>query len=539
MGINYLNKQSDINSDILSLRSQVLWSPGLDTDLEVAHSEEGSKHGRAFWGRINGTSLRFRYRLSLMHADPEYRGFYRDQEFAFLGVDYSPNDKWDVHGSYRFQRDNLDIDPDRTAPDERQLILGIYYGLFPETRIGIDYRHQTRRDRRALSEFESSHDSVRLTVGQRFKNLSMLISGEWGKTEDDPNRDGFDTALYRISTHWQATKRQSYSANLFYDDNAYTDAREQQRVQMAVGINARYRLFQFSELNLNIQGNPNGDFSPYTFNAIFSHKRPNGHQASLVVRHSTGDADQTVVILNYTVPFDLPVSRKKNVATLRGYIHDVETGEGLANVVLNLGGLTAISDDEGRFTFPSVRVGTHFLSIDRASAALDKVPVNKFPTEIEIRYGGENQIDIPLVQTATLRGQVMVYEAPDPALPSQGYIRAPVSADGLTNIVVPEQRQLAPSYGLQNALVILQNGERTYKRLTDREGRFRISHLSSDRWTVTVDEEGLPMNLELEKRRFTVIIKPGAVANIEFKLIPKVRRIKMLKPLKAIVFSNT
>lgn len=531
MDIHFLDKEGENPGDIWSLRSRMEWRPGRATDLEVAQSRADSERGGAYRGRIDDSSHPFRYQLTLLHADPEYRGYYRDQEFAFFGFDYPLDDKWSLNGTYRFQRDNLNVDPERVAPVERQAILGADYRLSSQTRIGIDYRQFVKHDQRPEPEFDAGNDALGLTVSRRLEALSLLGVARWGETEDKLNRERFGTALYLASVHWQATLRQSYNAYLFYDDNAHT--LERQSVQKTLGLGANYRLSAASTLNLNIQGDLGADEKPYTLNALLEHRWSNGHQTSLVARHSTGDEKQTALMLTYRVPFGLPVSRKRNVATLRGRVLDAETGTGLENVVLNLGGLIAVSDSEGRFSFPSVKTGRYHLSLDRPGASVDKVSVEKLPKEIEIRQGDDNRTEIALIRGATLSGQIRVYDLPDSVLPTQTYIKVGAT-DRPDDSPDPPQRPLKRANVLADTLVTFINGEHTIKRLTDQDGRFRIAGVPPGRWVITMDENNLPVNTIPEQRQQILIVEPGEEANIDFKVIPEVRKIKMLEPLKEI-----
>jgi Prealbumin-like fold domain len=87
---------------------------------------------------------------------------------------------------------------------------------------------------------------------------------------------------------------------------------------------------------------------------------------------------------------------------------------------------------------------------------------------------------------------------------------------------------------VQNQLIVLRSGERVFRRLTDSNGRFRLAGLPPGKWTASIEEEGPPAGFEVETNPFVLEVAPGAEATVEFRLVPKVRKIKMLQPLKGV-----
>ncbi|MCO6441397.1 MAG: hypothetical protein J5I81_09990 [Nitrococcus mobilis] len=496
--------------------------------LELAHSQRDTG-GYAAMGQMADSRHPFRYQFTLIHATPEFTGYFRDQQFLSAGFNYSLHERWNLRGSFQFQRHNLNIDPERTAPQRWQTLFGTSYRLQGGTSLSLDYRHWENIDRRTVSSFDANHYSIRAGVGQQLGSLRLNANGEWGITADQANKDRFNTALYTALVGWQATQHQFYSAYLFYDYNMFNNIR--QSAQSTLGVNANYRLFRSTLLDLNLQQNQSQGRDRYNLNLSLIRKLPKGQQLSLAVRQITGALAQTNVTIIYTIPFGLPVARKKGSATLQGRVFDVKTKAGIADVVLDLNGLIAVSGRDGYFKFPSVKEGIYYLGIERANTAFDKIALVDLPMKVQVQGGADNKIEIPLIQGGTLSGQIRRYEAK--GLPSQNYAVRPVNGP-VPEIGAKGTRQLVPTEGLPNILVFLSSGKRLHKRLTDDMGRFRLAGIPPGRWTVKVAEEGLPANRELDNQELTVDVKPGEETEVEFKVIPKVRKIKMLAPLKTL-----
>jgi hypothetical protein len=350
-----------------------------------------------------------------------------------------------------------------------------------------------------------------------------------------------------------------------------------------------------------------------------------------------------------------------------------------------MGDLIAISDENGYFKFPSVKLGSHTLSLRTMGVSVDKVPAAKMPMTIDVRYGANNNVEIPMVTAATISGRVVVYNtanhllpealnkgvklnkvsltksrqtqlspqrkqieqwvnqlAPDYGLDPRLVLaviaaesnfnpaaRSPKNAQGLMQLIpatakrfgvrditdplqnlqggmaylrwllayfkgdvrlalagynagegAVEKHQGIPPYretqayvtkitqaygsnthppvakvvkpsallarqdssqqadesqGLPRTLIILRSGEHEYKRLTDSNGRFRLSGLPGGQWTVKAETGSLPENFRLESDHFTVDTASGQETTVEFKVVPRARKLKMLKAPRQVI----
>jgi hypothetical protein len=208
------------------------------------------------------------------------------------------------------------------------------------------------------------------------------------------------------------------------------------------------------------------------------------------------------MVLTYAVPLSLPVSKRQNVATVNGRVFDGETGKGVPDLLLRLGGLVAVSGNNGEFSFPSIPISTYYLSIDQLNGLSGRIALEPMPMAVEVRKGRDARVDIALVQSATLTGAITLQAAGAPA-----------------------------TVALRNLLVVFRKSGLEFKRLTDEHGKFRLGGIAPGQWTVSVDDEGIPEGYELEKNQFLVDLASAGAAAIEFKLRPRVRALKMLQQM--------
>jgi hypothetical protein len=497
------------DAGIYSVRNQMQWLPGLATDVEAAASSGERKDGQAFRANVVDTRAPFTYNFTVIDASPYYAGYYSNQRLAAGTFQYKVGADWNVHGFLNFQRSNLDANPLSAAPDERWLGLGTDYRLASGRELSAALVYRSDVDRRQVSEFDVSHQGLRLGISQQFATLSLYATGEWGITQDRLHGNSYPTSFYVANAYWRASSAQSYGIYATYDDNTFSNTRQQPT--STIGASASFWPLPTTSVNL-VASRSTGPGAASLLDFRLSHTLENRHVVAVLARYNTGINAGTEAMLTYTVPFDLPVGRKTDVATLRGRVVDAESGKGVADVVLRLDGLVAVSDSSGTYTFPSLKPGAYHLSIDRADAGAGRVPAKPMPIDVDLRAGDQTGIDIPMIHAVVLTGVVRTHEA--------------------TLGGVPAARSTGAGAVAADVLVTMRNGEQVFKRATDKEGRFRLGGLAPGTWTIGVDDDGMPAGMMSERKQIVVEAAPGAQAEVEISLVPKLRSIRMQAPLK-------
>lgn len=529
LDLNLLDKRGgSLPATLRSFGSRSQWRPGLNTAFEIGQSEGDGERGRAWRGELYDSGHALRYHIFGWRAEPGYRGYVRDEEYLSTSFDY-PYRRWGLHGYYRFQKHNLDSDPSRAMPEERQASFGFDRALFKTARASLDYYVRSYADSFVGQPVDIENRSTRLGLSQSFKDVSLLYSVERGRTESHIGAVPFNTTLHVLSAFWRASAVQNYGLYATRDDNAYS--KEPQGKQTTLGLQASYD-FESTLLSFDAQRNyeviDDRDLrydytdSHYdrktrrrtTYNMMLRHELRNGDRISLLARRIAGRQPQTDVLLTYTLPFEMPLFRKSNVATLRGRIYDEESGAGVRNVVLNLDGLTAVTDSGGRFEFPAFPAGSHKLSMDRSNVGVNKVPTATFPLPIVTAARDTKQVDIALVRSVSIGVKVSLH------------------VDGANGIKGAVPSAPAATRGAANVLVTLKNGDHVFHRLTDADGQVRIGGLPPGDWTASIDAAAIPEGYGIASRELAIPVPPGASATAEFPMVPVMRDIKMLPPLQ-------
>lgn len=507
-GVNLLDKTGgELPAQIGSVQSQITWGNALYTDVELARSDGDGERGDAFRGGIYDNSHALRYYAIGWHADPGFRGYLRDEEYLTTGFDYPRPKSWGLRGYYRLQNQNLEADPTRPAPQEQQASLGTERLVGESARISLDYGTRTYVDRYIAADgaTDIANRSARLGVSRSFKDISLLYAIERGKTLDRLTRVRFDTSLHMLSAYWKVSPAQSYSIYALRDDNTYSHEREQ--VQTTVGLSGSYQWRAGTVLNLDLERNSAAAKRHSTYNLSLLHRLRDGDRLELIARRIEGRVPQTDVLLTYSVPFDLPIFRRANVATLHGRVYDAETGAGVNDVVLNLDGMTAVTGAGGAFEFPAVEAGGYQLSMDRSNVDVDKVPVDDLPLGVIVTAQDSKRVDIALIRSIAVSVNVH--------LPANN-----------------SDSTLAANRGVQNVLVTLKRGDRVYRRLTDANGHMRLAGLAPGRWLASIAADTLPSGYAAASMELSLEALPGGSTSAEFPLRAVTRDMRMLPPLR-------
>jgi hypothetical protein len=528
-GINLLHKHdTDGRNDVLSLRGLGELPGGLALELEAGAGSGDAGSGKGGFARLSRFGDELRYAVKFYHADPDFKGYYRDQCHVGMDFDYGPaGSPWSYRGYLRRDRYNLDRDPAYPATLDEDLLLGVSYRWPSEARLGLDLRHRERRDLRADSQFDADKTSVRLNAGGSVESLDLSVQGsvEIGRRRSRLDDERFNTVEYRLAGTWRPSRRLFVGGHLHYDGDATGSASRDTRI--TAGLGAQMLLSDRLSLSLDGQTDVLSERRRTLLNAQLRLERNNGHWIQLTARHDTGPYSDTNAMLSYSMPIKLPVGRRSDVATLRGRVFDANATRGFPNVVLKLGKLVAVTDGSGYFSFPSVKVGRYELAVVGGSLPAGMISLVELPVAVDLRRDSERPLDLPHIRGARIGGRVQLFEPPGTLLPSQTFRRGARGSPA-----APDSDDLLPSRGLARVVVVVTDGETRYRRMTDAVGDFELLGLPPGAWRVSIETDGLPADATIEESSRDVDLEAGGSARVEFRVERKIRRMRMLEPLK-------
>jgi hypothetical protein len=557
IGVNYLEKRiNDGDSKIISVHGNLQPIQNTDVELEYAYGRNSAgEEDDAYLLRVAGTQFNSSYQLRFIRAGPDYPGYYSDTDLLSTGVSLPIRKGLKLNGTYWHEKQNLDLDPALSdAPLEQYYKLGLQYTLKTKTNLFFDYTNRDREDRLPDPSFDFHEDTIKLGVGHSFNKWSIHGSGEFGRIYDNIRDQTSDLTRYSASAYFRPTANQRHSGYVYYDTHGDFTGEKNRRV--TTGINSYFNIGSRLSLDLNADTSRYLDLdgenehnirlrSTYLLRSkskIFDKNRIS--LSGWYTGYGGADReDEIAFMLEYTIPFKIPIRRKKGIGTLKGHVYDQQSMGAVPDVIVRVNEATAVTDKEGNFTFPSLPPGVHYLRVDTGKVGHNLVPVQKNPMKVSIQGGKDESIELALVESAEVSGQIVVYRFERNAESANGQTaknREEHFADKDPGVDYPDSgnTEMVSAYGLANTLVELTDGTETKRRVTDNKGRFEFEELPPGQWVVKIVEGNLPEYHYIEQDTFQFEMSPGEHKEILARILPKRRPIHIIQEGGVISLEN-
>ena len=232
----------------------------------------------------------------------------------------------------------------------------------------------------------------------------------------------------------------------------------------------------------------------------------NGSRLNLDVRGFIGDgSSNTEVAVGFSYPLSVPLTWLPRKGCLEGRVfHSEDPERGMENVRVSVGRVEMVTDENGRFTFPSLSPGEYELTVDTSSLGVGMTPDVELPLVFNIEAGSTSQIDIPVRQSVVIGGQVLQQ--------------------------IPGLQDTTPSLQpLPDMVIEIQINGESYFRVTDNFGRFLFTDLDPGSYIVILRSERLPLwHRILDPASISLDLMPGdSRRDLEFIVAPMERNVEI------------
>lgn len=226
---------------------------------------------------------------------------------------------------------------------------------------------------------------------------------------------------------------------------------------------------------------------------------PSGRVWRLDWLKGRGDLQNQQFNLSVSTPFSLPLFKRQGITEVSGRIVDESTHQGIADIAVLLGDLISVTDSQGAFVFPSVRLGNKTLSI-RTQGALLTQKIARQPLPMTVTVNKKTPpIQLSLVTPVKVHGRVMI-----------------ASQSGFQKDHEVAMKPLAyrrvwfTRLSASSASPLNDSTPASFSTLTRDDGTFRMNRLQPGKWRVSVSVEDLPPHYRFAKPERDIDLSIGS-----------------------------
>jgi len=380
--------------------------------------------------------------------------------------------------------------------------------------------HSTARYTLLEGTTERIQNTLRLSAGYHLRRKGLAASIERGSASSNVQATGGSLTRFRLNGRYSVTAKIHVNASFEHSQgNLSSTVADQTNRQIGLGTTIAFRpdlQASVTAFHSVIESHFKQQYA--SMRAGVSKTFRSGRVLGFQAQFNHNEGRQTLRTadyrLSFTTPLAIPFSGSlKSGSVLNGRVIDQVTGAPMPDVLLFLGNDLAITDEKGRFRFVKPGEDVVFLRLDASTIGYDRTPVLPMPMEIGPERFNDQELIIPISQTATVLGRISVYR----------------NGNTGENLIGDRQEDLTRSGGLGNAVVQIEGESLRQRTRTAGNGSFTFSQLPPGMYTVSVVRSHLDADQRLENDALKVLVEVGEAADLEFKVVPARKRIRMIK----------
>ncbi len=464
-----------------------------------------------------------------LRGDTGFKGANEDIENNQLGFNWAINDRNRLDITARQNRSNLANDHTQAilATEEQRVNFSHLFGDELAIELAAAYILRDEKDLRDNPTTDKTTQSQSLRYRHSFDTVNISAEWEQGSRNDRINGNGSGSNKQLI-LDWKPANELNLSTTYSINEGLESNSSNQ-----SLGFRGAYRFDRRRNISAFLQEtqNDNTGITSDSFNLSYSHEFRNRHRLQLTANYtkSSGNGsegfDDTNWRLQYSVPLSVPIRRRDDIGSLRGKAYFATTGEPAKNVIVDLDGQYAVTDQQGKFHYPNILAKDYELEID--SSRLDGsgyiLGEKGSALAVSVNANQTERVKLQLQQGASLQGSLLTF------------VKDVKKAIHSTANEI--QAELIEGEGLAGILIELCAMDETgctatiQRRLTDSTGNFNFLGIAPGQWQLTVvDTKKIPKNFRLEKNNFMIDLQAGDGEKLIIKALPTEQTIKKQGP---------
>ena len=492
-----------------SIRAKYTPSKKVSIDSEYSTTFNATS---SFW---NKSSIYFRailepkrgwsFGLEKILAKPEYVGYYNNTDVFSVSTGAPIHKRLRGFYSCNLIKTNLNESPTRSKSNYRAHMGGLSqsfnFGLYGS----LSYNNIKSANRGTEQETQFG----RINLGQNFKKCSLQTIIELGEQHSPnwTNRSRF-WQNYQMYFYLQPAPTVRYAIFGNFGNvilNEFADKRYTLGSSLSWNYSKRLKLYLMYDQSLYPKGLSRRQCTgtlDYTFRS--------GHQFGFQSNYYSLETEKTKYefLLTYTVPWKLPVGKKKSVSSIKGKIHRDQ--QSMSRLVVNCDGQRILTDRNGEFTFNSLTPGTHDLYVEEAD---EFVFCEKLPIKVNLTGGKRDNIELNTAPPGRISGTIVQFGFEKDSWAKGSNEQEVIFHKGLESVLVQVQSE---------------DQKQVFQESTNNKGEFSFDRLKPGKWRVIFVNLDVPMHHVLDHKEFTVELSPGEKQMLSAKILPVVRRMHFI-----------
>ena len=489
----------------------------LRTTYEFALGQHEHTLSNAYKGSVSVKFGRISSHFSYLQAEPDFPGFVTNTRRLISGVNLSLK-RFGINFQYDTNDSNLALDTMyANAPFSENFSLSGNLQLSPNHTLTLGGIANTVRDKAPIPLFNYKQYNGQLCLNDQFGIFTTNLAGDYGIMNNLLGVEGSQSSVfYNGSFHLSILFNDaiSMSGYLNYQGGKQKNVIGKEQFYYGGSVAAKIQ----DRFSIDFNYTSNYEFRYYTTDRSLISlqsvcKINNDNEFSLGLNYNlvrnTLNQKELNAQLRYSHTFGIPIAKRKDVGSLTGRI--INNGvENVDKIRLNLNGITVLTDKNGNFRFPVVKVGSYMLGTLESSFGLNTITEEPGPFWVEIKPGIVSHFEFAVTKSARIEGRLVIQE--DEHAAQKGYIPFKEEIDKL--------------------IIEASDGKETFRILSGRDGSFSFEDLRPGNWKVKIYPNGIPPSFQLMTSDFNIVLAPGKFEKINVILQKKVRQIRFQNSFK-------
>jgi len=527
IGLHFLTKKNNplLQQAYLGSVSTILKPfSGTSAEMEYSVGTMAGNSDDAYRIFLHSYQKRFSLSGSFFNTGKNYPGYYRNARFYSGNLNVTVTKALSLNLSAREDFTNAALDTlFGTAPYSNSLMASASYRINRNMNFRAYYLDYGRKDRMPVKQFDYHTTSMNGEFSHQLNKIQYRVEGEFGKTVNNlASPDGTvqqNSYRTRLNISYRPTYLFNTQAFVSYSNmNRFISANQE---NLLWGISAYGQLTKNLRTTFQVQNSYtieeyylNRNLFQFTLEYSFLKRhRISANSYYMLFQNETEKPDFTFS-LTYSLQLGLPVRKTEAGGNVAGVLNGTN-GKPLRGILFHLNGRTAITNENGGFSFNNLPAGKYQLLTSRDRLGFDETLNIPIPSDVVVHSAQTTRLILQVVRAASVKGRLTI-----------------------TKEAVPTQSPGEKAVTLGNVVIEIKDNLENIRIISNPDGTFEFPRLRPGKWILIVYKNNIDPGYSLVKESFEMVLEQGENRIINIELVPRTRKV-VFKPAPALTLETS